>query len=151
MSLGFKTQKSKPKLFGPDKLMLEGQKSMWGAAGPDLLDKALQGGYSPEEKSTIYRGTVENINAATKGATNRLGDIYARSGMRGGKFGGDVSDILTTAMGEKGRAWQGVEEMSRKEGGDRMQRLLQAMMWKPPAMLGQTSSSTGANIGLPWG
>jgi hypothetical protein len=142
---------SNPVFYGPSKIMLPQQKAMWGATAPSLLEKAMRGGYSPADKARLYTRTAENINAGVKGGINNLRATYAKSGLRGGVMGGDISSILESAIQARGQASQGIEDMSRQYNDQNWQRLLQMAQWRPPAMLGQRSKSSYRGSGWKFG
>ena len=147
MSFGKSTSRTKADVIGPEQQMTAQQKQLLGIAGPTLLDQALQGGYSPAERSSLYRRSVENINRAQRSSQGALRDISARTGITGGKFAGDFSDILEAGIQAKGQASTDIEAQSRDEASRRWQRLLSLATYTPGAFAAG-GKTRGTQIGI---
>lgn len=138
---------SKSKLYDAQRLMLEEQKKMWDMAAPSILEKAMSGGYNPQEKSKLYSRLADPVNRSYKTSLEDLRGEFARTGLKGGVAAGDIKGLLGSKIGALGAVGGTVEGMSRDEDARRQARLLQLMQWKPPAMLGQESKSVSASVG----
>lgn len=147
MSFGRSTSRTKADIIGPEQQMTKQQRELLGIAGPTLLDQALRGGFSPSERSSLYRRSVENINRATRSSQESLRDISARTGITGGKFAGDFSDILEAGIQAKGQASTDIEAQSRDESARRWQRLLSLATYTPGAFAAG-GKKTGQQFGI---
>lgn len=148
MSIGSSksSSKSKTTLYGPDKLMLQQQKDMWGTQAPSVVERAMQGGYSPGEKGAMFARMVDPINASFRTGMEDLRGEFARSGLAGGAAGSDMKGLFGAKMAAIGGAAGSIEEMSRDENARRRAELLSLMTWHAPALTGQSSTSSGKSM-----
>lgn len=138
---------STPKLFGPEQIMLPGQRKAIAAQAPSLIEEAMQGGLSPAERSRMMTRMTEDINRSTTGAVKGLEEVYAGTGLKGGVKGADIGDIMEARIGATGAASRSVEDFSRQAETERKNRLLKFGFGQTPFQVAQVGQSSGYSTG----
>ena len=143
-STGSQQSSSKPVLFGPKDLRTKEVSEASRLAVPTILDKALSGGFNPEEKSRLQARLSDPVNRAFKSGTTDLRREIARSGLGGGAASQDISDLIEARIGGLGEAGAEVERTSRAEADKRMQDLLRILTSTEPFAIGTESKGKGS-------
>lgn len=145
---------SKPELFGPEQLLLPEQITGLQQAIPSITDKALQGGFNPQEKARLFSRLADPVNRAFKTGVGDLQEQLGISGLSGGTAGQDISSLIAARIGGLGAAGAEVEQASREEEAARIQRMIDLLTFVPPSLIGQHSfsrSDTPDSGGLEFG
>ena len=132
---------SKPVLFGPDKLLTEQERRSRDVGGASILEDALKGGFSPQERSKQFARRADVVNRSFKTGLGDLSGITARSGLKGGAAVTDIRNLIGERIQGLGGAAGEVEQASLEQENLRKQRLLELLGIAPAALLGQASVS----------
>ena len=84
------------------------------------------------------------MNRAFKTGVGDLREQLGVSGLSGGTAGEDISSLIEARIGGLGAAGAEVEQASRTEESARLQRMIELLTFKPPALLGTKSRSRGS-------
>ena len=145
------TSGTRPVLFTQKDILTKEQQEERRVGGASILEDALKGGFSPEERAGEFARRADPVNRAFKTSTGDLSRLLGRSGLSGGAAVTDISALLGERIQGLGAAAGATETASRDIESERKKRLIDLLGITPPALLGQQSQSKATSAEFTFG